>query len=897
MPEREKPGSEKTGTSLPREGKRDVVVSALPDGAERRRKQQRIGRYVAIVAITLLMLSVPWVMFTAYTNLRGSVEALEEISRPDGDRLVVEEVRLLLVQAGNSVMRYALTQSEEDLISYGKAREDLNAVLLSLERPEPNPTLDSLQRLIKARYLVLDDWVKLASRNSTASLGSVQQMITEAQKLPADSLAALQSRRKKRSDLEEELNALNSVAQEQAEYFAAIEQRLDVARRKALSREDTRRRLTLELVQEDAEVSKAIQIWLDRMDRAAISRAEALAAASRVKSEQVNRMIFLYGILSTAMLLLLATGLIYLFRRGDRMEWALQRTLERERGLVRAREAFLANLSHELRTPLHAIGGFAQRLVDLRLPERASEYASIISDAASHLLGLVEHILDYARESSLQDAPRKEPLQVSVLLDEVLALIQPRTDTKAIHLEKEVGTQVPPWLEGDRLRLRQALLNLAGNAVKFTEQGHVRLRAAGQPMADEQFRLILEVEDSGPGISEADRERIFEPFRQGGEEKGAYREGLGLGLAITTDLIKRMGGTITLDSTLGKGSLFRIELPLPLCEAPEGSEAPDLDHEPYVQPDAPLNVQPDLRSGVPLNVQPNVQLNLQPRLQPELVSSPRPNESALPDLTALRQNIQHLRILAADDEAFNRKLLQAQLTGLQAEIVEDGLAALAAFERQPADVLLLDVRMPGLDGHEALRAIRALAPGVAAAAITAGVTEAEHQACRASGFDSLLAKPFSERSLLELIGRLAAADNGALRPEAPNQPSSNPLEEEEPGTLQLESLRTLAGEDRNFVPDMLKLFLERLEQTRADWEAALDAGDGKAVGAAAHKLAAPARQLGFEELADALRALEAEATAGASAEALANRCRRLQPMLHTTALRVAAEWEKTKMSG
>jgi signal transduction histidine kinase/DNA-binding response OmpR family regulator len=873
MPEAEQPGTALSGSA-----KRELPGGGLPDGGDRRRKQQQAGRTAAIVSITLLMLSVPWVMFTAYSNLRGSVEALEEISRPDGERLVVEEMRRLLVQAGNSVMRFALTQSEEDLLAYTDAREDLNAVLLSLERPEPNETLDSLQELIQARYAVLDEWVKLASSKPAATLGSVQQMINEAQRLSADSLAAVQSRKKKRSQLESELDAATSVAQEQAGYFAAIEERLDVARRRESSREDARRRLTLDLAQEDAELSKAIQFWLERMDRAAISKAEALAAASRNKSEQVNRMILLYGILSTLMLLLLATGLIYLFRRGDRMEWALQRTLERERGLVRAREAFLANLSHELRTPLHAIGGFAQRLVDLRLPDRAREYAGTISDAASHLLGLVEHILDYARESSLQDAPRREPLQVSVLLDEVTALIQPRTEYKAVQLEKEIAPQVPEWLEGDRLRLRQALLNLAGNAVKFTEQGHVRLRAAGQPMPDGQFRLILEVEDSGPGIAEADRERIFEPFRQGGEEKGAYREGLGLGLAITTDLIRRMGGTISLDSTLGKGSLFRIALPMPISR------------EPYRALRFP---------AIPEQVE-----------APEVPEVPEaPEVPATPDLAAIRERLQDLRILAADDEAFNRKLLKAQLAGLQAEIVADGLAALAAFERQPADVVLLDVRMPGLDGHEALRAIRALDPAVAAAAITAGVTEAEQEACRRSGFDRVLAKPFSERALLELLEQLLLAENpaqgnGVLRPEAPafrhsaeQAPAEQAPAEQDPGTLTLDSLRVLAGEDRNFVADMLKLFLDRLEQTRRDWEAALEAGDGNAVGAAAHKLAAPARQLGFDELADALRALEHEAASGASAEALANRCRRLQPMLHTTALRVAAEWEKTKSSG
>ena len=345
--------------------------------AERKRRQQRIGRTVAIAAITALMLSVPWVTWTAYDNLKGSVEALEAVSRPDGDRLVVEEMRGHLARAGNSVISYVLTRTPDDLDQYRSARKNLDGTLASFDPnkllPEDKESLDTLQKLIIARYDVLDDWVKLADRSPAKSFNQVQQVINEAQNLPADSLAAAQNRRKNRRNLEQEIEAISSVAEQQAGYFAVIEDRLDAARRKELLQEEARRKLALNLAAEDATLNRNITFWLDRLDRHAISRAESLAAASRVKSEQVNQMIFLYGILATAILLLLVTGLIYLFRRGDRMEAVMERTLAQERGLVRAREAFLANMSHELRTPLHAISGFADRLTHSSLPPREKE--------------------------------------------------------------------------------------------------------------------------------------------------------------------------------------------------------------------------------------------------------------------------------------------------------------------------------------------------------------------------------------------------------------------------------------------------------------------------------------------------------------------------------------------
>ncbi len=833
-----------------------VAADRSAESAERRRKQQRRGRNAVIAALTVLMLSVPWVTYEAYRNLRGSVEVLERLGERSADRLLVEEMRRFQAQAAYAVLSYNTTLSEADLQEYQVARMNLDALLSSLSGPAPNPALDTLKVLTEARFVVLDKWVNLAENAPAAGLNTVQQAIDEAQRLQADSIALRQISSNRRRDLKEEAELARSGLQEQAHFLNLIESRLDAVRRQERQREDARRKLNLQLAAEDELLSQRIALWLDRMDRLAMMREDALNSESRTKSERVNQMIFLYGVMATAILLLLSSGLVVLFRRGDLMQAALERTLERERGLVRAREAFLANMSHELRTPLHAIAGFSSRLMTLELSPRAREFGSAIADASGHLRGLVEHILDYARERSGNNQPLQDPLLVRVLLEEVISLLQPRAESKSLELSARVEDSVPPVLAGDPLRLRQALINLAGNAVKFTQEGYVQLLAKAEEMEQGRTMLILEVADSGPGIPESERERIFEPFRQGGEDRSSFREGLGLGLAITVDLVRGMGGTLELDSEPGKGSVFRIKLPLKSWDdEPVAVMAPSIlasaeAHDLNAERSEPILA--DSNGG--------------------LVLRKHPSDRALPTRMEWPEHWKSLRILAADDEAFNRKLLASLLEGLDAEIVEDGEQALEAFKKRPADLLLLDVRMPGMDGHQTLKAIRAEKPGVVAAAITAGVTEAEKLSCSGSGFDEILAKPFSEAELFALMESLL------------------PLSE--PGLLDLDSLMSLAGEDPNFVADMLKLFQDRLEITRVEWEEAIARGDTKAIAEAAHKLAAPARQLGFVELANTLRALEHEADGGASISALANRCRRLQPMLHTTALRVAAELEK-----
>ncbi len=840
-----------------------------PEAAPARRGGRAWVRGTVLTGLVLLLLSVPWATWLVYENLRASTETLSALAEPDGVRQRLERLEVALADAGVSVMRFAASGDGSEEAAYRASRERAETLLAELPdaltagaldaeaTARQGARLDTVSALAAEKFALLDEWVRFARRRDRVPLGDLEGLLAEARTLTEDTVLDAGGKRLRKRDYAAARQEADSLRAERMALLGRIEAELDAVPAAIMGLERARRARSADLAREDAAYDLAIRAVLERWFQERDYREARLVQRRKADLQAWERGMVTVAAVATALLFALGLALTALFRRGDRYERALARTLAQERALVAAREAFLANMSHEIRTPLHAIGGFAERLATRPGADGETvKQARLIGDAGRHLLDLVEHILDYARLRGQPRPPRAEALDPAALLREAAGIIGPRARDKGLELLTETAPHLPAAVRGDRLRLRQILLNLAANGVKYTDSGRVRLHATGQPMADDRFRLVYEVEDTGPGISAADQAGIFEPFRQVGAE--GPREGLGLGLAICRELAQQMGGMLSVDSTPGRGSLFRLDLVLPLAAAVEES--------------APAGAGPS----------------------PEGLD---------------------LHVLAVDDEPFNRRLVAAQLAGipgLTVTLAAGGEEALARFAERPADLLLLDARMPGMDGPALLAALRAKAPGIPAAALTAQAGPETEAALRAAGFDEVLCKPFGQEALEALVGRLAARRPGgpsaegrtpaAVPPAAATEPTdgtppadgaepADPAEPDDPGTLDLSTLDALAAGDRTFVADMLAIFLERLDATLQEWETALDAGDRKGVAEAAHKLAAPARQLGFSELASALRALEEDADGEASLAALANRCRRLQPLLQTARLRVEARLE------
>jgi signal transduction histidine kinase/CheY-like chemotaxis protein len=367
----------------------------------------------------------------------------------------------------------------------------------------------------------------------------------------------------------------------------------------------------------------------------------------------------------------------------------------------KAKSVFLANMSHELRTPLNTILGFSNLLREDRVTNQQRQDLDVIKRSGEHLLNLINDVLDVAKIDSGRVELAKCPVDLPELLRDVTDLMRVQAEEKGLELLNEESPLLPGFVWSDAGKLRQVLINLLGNAVKYTAEGSITLRVNATP--SEPLLLTFEVEDTGIGIAPEDEARVFEAFVQV-SQKGAQK-GTGLGLTITRQFVELMGGTIHVQSKQGGGSLFRVELPV--------EEARD------------------------------VKANLSRTDEVRIIG--------------LKSEQPEYRILIVEDEPANWGLLRRilQNVGFQVRIAENGARGVEMFRRWQPHFIWMDWRMPVMDGREATRRIRALEGGteVKIVAVTASVFASERDSVLAAGVDDFVRKPYR---LAEIFERMAS---------------------------------------------------------------------------------------------------------------------------------------------
>lgn len=369
----------------------------------------------------------------------------------------------------------------------------------------------------------------------------------------------------------------------------------------------------------------------------------------------------------------------------------------------KAKSIFLANMSHELRTPLNAVLGFSSLMrKDPKMPDNQLQNLHIINRSGEHLLTLINDILDMAKIEAGQVRLENAPFDLGAMVRDITDMMRIRAEDKDLELQIDQSSRFPRYVVGDEARMRQILINLMGNAIKYTQQGGVALRLGTR--SNEIGHLVIEVEDTGIGIASEDQQHIFEPFVQLGEH--TVSKGTGLGLAITHQFVQVMGGSITLESTPGEGSVFRVELPL--TEATESG----------------ITKSKQAESG-------NV-VGLLPR-QPEY------------------------RILIVEDQRDNQMLLAQLLmtVGFHIKIAENGEEGVQMFKDWHPHFIWMDRRMPVMDGLEATRRIRALPDGkeVKIVAVTASVFSDQRNEVLEVGMDDFVRKPFRASEIYDCMSK------------------------------------------------------------------------------------------------------------------------------------------------
>jgi len=500
-------------------------------------------------------------------------------------------------------------------------------------------------------------------------------------------------------------------------------------------------------------------------------------------------------------------AILYAIKRKE-LEADLRKARDEAEASTRAKAQFLAVMSHEIRTPMNGILGMTYLLLAERLPEPHREKVQLIRDSANSLLTILNDILDFSKLEADRMEVTNFTFDIRQTVANITALLSAKAQEQAIALETDIAPDVPKLVLGDSGRLRQLLLNLVGNAIKFTLKGKVALRirvqkAAGGSGFANVVTLRFEVSDTGIGIAPDVIPALFTAFSQGDATVARRFGGTGLGLAICRKIVDRLGGEIGVESTPGRGSLFWFQLPF--------------------------------------------QKGREETTDPEAASDP----------AAARAPAKPLRVLVADDNPINQMVARAYLenSGHSASVVADGQGAIEAVRTGGFDIVLMDVHMPVMDGLAATRAIRALPKpygDIPVIALTASAMAEEVETCRAAGMDGHIAKPVDPLALAAALERRYQGGGAAARkrpqpPEdaaAPDNPEDAlPLLDDQ----RFNQLRTLMDDaSMSELADHLILYgLAELD----DLEAAVEAGDLAQARRIAHNIKGMFSNFGAEQVA------------------------------------------------
>jgi signal transduction histidine kinase/CheY-like chemotaxis protein/HPt (histidine-containing phosphotransfer) domain-containing protein len=762
----------------------------------------RVKKYTVQIKIGLLMIMAVVLLsatgYLSYRNLSSIVASIQVDLKPDPRLASIRDISMDLEKAQNSIRIYTSTHNNADLKPYYTIISNIDDKVGSLRDLCQKDSLvllqtDTINKLIERNISI---WNQLLYLNNNHTV--VEDLKQLSDRIDSSSEAA---RKTEKNILKRVFGNTNKNKLDDKEILSnlkVIEQQDSITKERVMQREANLAITSTEIKEQFYDLITKIENEISVLINEKAVSANKLAGKTYV-------VLAMFSVCGTFLAIIVMLIIVRYVRKTYAYQLALENSKEEAEKLARTKELFMANMSHEIRTPVTAISGFTEQLLHEPLDENTSRSLKIIKSSSDHLASIINDILDFSKLQNGRLSLEKVHFSIKHIMDDIYALFEKTSIRNNTRLSYSIGKDTPAVLLGDPYRLKQILINLVSNSVKFTKNGTVEFSI--DCFNDENGKPVLEIKvaDTGIGIEEGKIDYIFEDFTQ--EEMSTTRKygGTGLGLSIVKKLIELHNGTIRCESRKNEGTTITCNIP-------------------YETGDEKL---------------------IKREAEPPLY---------------IPEEIRNLKILIVDDEEYNRLLFKTILDRWKVSHTEvsNGMEALELLKSNRFNLLFMDARMPGIDGLKATQFIRRemniSANDMPVICISAASVNEDWQKYREAGMNAFLPKPFEEENLLTTI-------ISVIKDYDPVSVSASPVEEKTAsagGTekINLKNLYHLSGGDEQFVIQMLESFIDSTQKGLSEMHEAIKSEKPDTVADLAHKMLPPCRHIGATDLCTLLKKIE-----------------------------------------
>jgi signal transduction histidine kinase/HPt (histidine-containing phosphotransfer) domain-containing protein len=752
--------------------------------------QLKIG-FLMTLAVILLSAT----CYLLYRNLSSIVSSIRIDVNPELRLLSIRDISMDIEKAGNSIRIYTITKKPRDIKPYYSFISNIDEKVSKLRSECNNDSVlmaqtDTISNLIEENILL---WNELLVLNKDDTVIDYLRQLS-------DRLNVASETNQKQGILKRVFSRSPKSLLDEKQIMANLN---DIVEQNQTTRDELAAQES-QLAVNSSEITEKFYDLITKMENEVYEHIQAKADAAGVVADKTYRLLVMLSVSGGLLAILVLYIIIRYARNAYAYQAALENSKEEAEKLAKTKELFMANMSHEIRTPVTAISGFTEQLLYELSDKNTTSSLKIIKSSSDHLLKIIDDILDFSKLQNNKLVLEKVHFSISQILNDVCAMFEKQARQNNTNLSYTLNPETPTVLLGDPYRLKQIMINLVGNSVKFTKNGSVHFAVSSFRKSAEEIDLELEFTDTGIGIDESRIKAVFEDFTQAEMSTTRKYGGTGLGLSIVKKLIELQKGTIDLKSKKNAGTTIICRIPFMIGDEKQ--------------------IKTDIS---------------RPVLIPE--------------------ELQGIKILVVDDEEYNRLLFKKILDrwNVDCRLAVNGMEALEMLKEDKYDLLFMDMLMPGIDGLKTTRFIREemkiSESEMPVIFISAAPMNEEWQKFKKAGINAFLQKPFTEEMLLSAI-ITGTGDKIQLTIDETGSTDNN--KPESTGKIDLHNLYHISGGDKQFVKQMLDSFLKTTEKGLNEMKEEVMKQQWESAANLSHKIQPPCRHIGAMDLYNLLNKIE-----------------------------------------